>query len=249
MRLSEGVKQLLIINVLFFIGSQFVPATYDYLAMYYFDNAKFQVWQPLTYMFMHGGYMHIFFNMFALFSFGTTLEMIFGTKRLYVLFLLSGLGAALLHMGVNFYSVTHGVNKLLAAGVPESEIYSLLNNNMFSRAWEMVLSPSELSAMNAGYTSPVVGASGAVYGFLVAFAYMFPNAELMMMFIPVPIKAKYFVPGILAIDLIGGLTGGFSIFGGGTGIAHFAHVGGALTGYLLVRYWKKNQFKQNRWDL
>jgi len=115
--------------------------------------------------------------------------------------------------------------------------------------WETVLSPSDFGAMISAFNTPVVGASGAVYGFLVAFAYMFPNAELMMMFIPVPIKAKYFVPGILAIDLIGGFTGGYSIFGGGTGIAHFAHVGGAVTGFLLVRYWKQNQFKQNRWDL
>lgn len=249
MRVSEGVKQLLIINILFFIGSQFVPATYDYLAMYYFDNAKFQVWQPLTYMFMHGGIMHIFFNMFALFSFGTTLETIFGTKRLYLLFLISGLGAALLHMGVNYYSVINGVNQLVTAGFQETEIYNLLKSGMYDRRWESHLSSSDFTAMISAFNTPVVGASGAVYGFLVAFAYMFPNAELMMMFIPVPIKAKYFVPGILAIDLIGGLTGGFSIFGGGTGIAHFAHVGGALTGFLLVRYWKQNQFKQNRWDL
>ncbi|MGG5505231.1 MULTISPECIES: rhomboid family intramembrane serine protease [unclassified Myroides] len=249
MRLTEGVKQLLIINILFFVGSMLVPATYDYLAMYYFGNAKFQFWQPLSYMFMHGGMMHIFFNMFALFSFGSTLEMIFGTKRLYALFLISGFGAALLHMGVNYYSVSHGVNQLIAAGYQEGEIYSLLKKGMYNTGWESVLGSGDLRAMIAAFNTPVVGASGAVYGFLVAFAYMFPNAELMMMFIPVPIKAKYFVPGILAIDLIGGLTGGFSIFGGGTGIAHFAHVGGALTGFLLVRYWKKNQFNQNRWDL
>ena len=249
MRITEGVKQLLIINILFFVGSMLVPATYDYLAMYYFDNAKFQVWQPLTYMFMHGGIMHIFFNMFALFSFGSTLEMIFGTKRLYLLFLISGLGAALLHMGVNYYSVANGVNQLVAAGYAEADIYDLLRKGMYNTGWESVLGAADFNAMISAYNVPVVGASGAVYGFLVAFAYMFPNAELMMMFIPVPIKAKYFVPGILAIDLIGGLTGGFSIFGGGTGIAHFAHVGGALTGFLLVRYWKKNQFNQNRWDL
>ncbi|WP_353104152.1 rhomboid family intramembrane serine protease [Myroides odoratus] len=249
MRITEGVKQLLIINVLFFIGSQFVPATYQYLAMYYFENAKFQVWQPLTYMFMHGGYMHIFFNMFALFSFGSTLEMIFGTKRLYLLFLISGLGAALLHMGVNYYTVVSNVNQIVAAGYSKADIYAMLPSGQYIVHWNSIIGPSNVESMILAYNTPVVGASGAVYGFLVAFAYMFPNAELMMMFIPVPIKAKYFVPGILAIDLIGGLTGGFSIFGGGTGIAHFAHVGGALTGFLLVRYWKQNQFKQNRWDL
>lgn len=95
--------------------------------------------------------------------------------------------------------------------------------------------------------TPAVGASGAIYGLLVAFAFMFPNAELMMLFIPVPIKAKYFVPGIVAVDIILGLKGE-SLFGGGSGIAHFAHVGGALFGFLLMWYWKKNQFNNNRWN-
>ncbi len=95
--------------------------------------------------------------------------------------------------------------------------------------------------------SIAVGASGAIYGLLVAFAFMFPNAELAMMFIPVPIKAKYFVPGIIAIDLFLGLKGS-SLFSGGTGVAHFAHIGGALIGFLMMWYWKKNQFDKNRWD-
>lgn len=249
MRLSEGVKQLLIINILMFVGSYLVPISYDYLAMYYFENPKFQVWQPLTYMFMHGNIMHLLFNMFALYSFGTAIEMIFGTKKLYVLVLLSGFGAALLHMGVNYYSVSSGVNQLVSAGFSQNEIYNLLASGQYNTGWESVLSQSELTSMISSYLTPVVGISGGVYGLLVAFAYLFPNAELMMMFIPVPIKAKYFVPGILLLDLIGGFTGGFSIFGGGTGIAHFAHIGGAITGFLLIKYWKDNQFRQNRWDL
>ena len=94
---------------------------------------------------------------------------------------------------------------------------------------------------------PVVGASGAIYGLLVAFAYMFPNAELMMIFLPIPIKAKYFVPAILLLDLFLGVSGK-SIFGGGGGIAHFAHIGGAAVGFLMMLYWKKNQFNDNRWN-
>ncbi|HLW42369.1 MAG TPA: rhomboid family intramembrane serine protease, partial [Flavobacterium sp.] len=92
-----------------------------------------------------------------------------------------------------------------------------------------------------------VGASGAIYGLLVAFAFMFPNAGLSLIFLPIPVKAKYFVPGILLLDLILGFKGS-SIFGGGTGIAHFAHIGGALVGFLLMWLWKKNQFDQYRWD-
>ena len=102
------------------------------------------------------------------------------------------------------------------------------------------------AAMN--FQTPSLGASGAIYGLLTAFAFMFPMAELGIMFIPIPIKAKYFVPGIIAIDLFLGFKGS-SLFGaGGTGIAHFAHVGGAITGFLMMWYWKKNQFNKNRWD-
>ena len=110
------------------------------------------------------------------------------------------------------------------------------------------LGQSELSNLLQSYNIPAVGASGAIYGLLVAFAFMVPNAELALMFIPIPIKAKYFVPGILAIDLFLGFKGS-SIFGAGsTGIAHFAHIGGALTGFLMMWYWKKNQFNNNRWN-
>lgn len=249
MRLTEGVKQLLIINILMFIGSYLVPISYEYLAMYYFENPRFEIWQPFTYMFMHGGIMHLLFNMFALYSFGTAIEMVFGTKKLYLLVLLSGLGAALMQMGVSYYSVSSGVNQLVNAGFSKNEIFNLLASGRYYPAWESILSSSDLSAMIKGYAVSTVGISGGVYGLLVAFAYLFPNTELMMMFIPVPIKAKFFVPGILLIDLIGGMTGGFSFFGGGTGIAHFAHIGGAVTGFLLIKYWKDNQFKQNRWDL
>ena len=95
------------------------------------------------------------------------------------------------------------------------------------------------------YNTPAVGASGAIYGILVAFGMMFPNVELFLLFVPVPVKAKYFIPAIIALDLFSGVTG-YSLFGGG--IAHFAHVGGALFGFIMMWYWKKNQFNKNRWD-
>lgn len=119
---------------------------------------------------------------------------------------------------------------------------------MYNDGWYKVLGHNETINFVSTFLSKSLGASGAVYGLLVAFAFMFPSAQLGLMFIPVPIKAKYFVPGILAIDLFLGLKGS-SIFGSGsTGIAHFAHLGGALTGFIMMWYWKKNQFTKNRWN-
>lgn len=112
-------------------------------------------------------------------------------------------------------------------------------------AWESILTPDDLDNFLSAFMTPSVGASGAIYGVLVAFGMMFPNAELMLLFFPVPVKAKYFIPGLIVVDLFSGLSG-TSIFG--PGIAHFAHLGGALFGFIMVWYWKRNQFRNNRWD-
>jgi len=248
MNITPTVKQLLIINVIFFIGSNLVGGrAYELFSLYFFENGKFQVWQPLTHMFMHGNIMHIFFNMFALFSFGSALEHFWGGKKFLFFYISCGLGAALLHTGINYYEFNSGLQSLVEAGFSKSDIYGLLNEGQFDRRWLDVLGQSGLDSFAGGFTTPAVGASGAIYGLLVAFAFMFPNAELALMFIPIPIKAKYFVPGILAVDLFLGLNGG-SIFGSSSGIAHFAHIGGALTGFLMMWYWKKNQFNRNRWN-
>ncbi len=246
-KITEVVKQLLIVNVIFFAASYFVPALSQYLALYYFENQSFKLWQPLSHMFMHGGVMHIFFNMFALYSFGSTLEYMWGGKKFLFFYILCGLGAAALHTGVNYYLVHDGINTLTLNGFNEPDILRTISTGMYDTRWTTYLSQQQIEGMVAGYTIPVVGASGAIYGLLVAFAFMFPKAELALMFIPVPIKAKYFVPGILALDLYLGFKGG-SIFGGSTGIAHFAHIGGAVMGFILMWYWKKTQFNQNRWD-
>ncbi len=248
MKITETVKQLLIINVIFFLGAQFVPAMIDFLALYYFENPNFQYWQPLTHMFMHGGWMHLFFNMFALYSFGSALEHFWGSKKFLFFYISCGLGAALLHSGVNYFLVHEGISTLVDNGFDKQEILALLAEGKYNQGWAQFLSPNALQGMLSSYNTPAVGASGAIYGLLVAFAFMFPNAELALMFIPVPIKAKYFVPGILVMDLYMGLNGG-SIFGGSTGIAHFAHIGGAVVGFLMMWYWKKNQFQKNRWDV
>ncbi len=242
--MTDTVKQLLFLNILFFVGSYFVPQATDLLALHYFESAHFHLWQPLSHMFMHGNLMHIFFNMFALVSFGSALEHFWGPKKFLFFYFSCGIGAALIHSGVNYYHFHDALNTLIANGFQKTEIFKTLNEGKFMTSWQAVLSPATFEAM-IGALTPTVGASGAIYGLLVAFAFMFPNAELALMFIPVPIKAKYFVPGIVLLDLFSGVTG-YSIFGGG--IAHFAHVGGAAVGFLMMWYWKKNQFNQNRWD-
>lgn len=242
--MTDTVKQLLILNILFFIGAQFVPQATDLLALHYFESDKFKLWQPVSHMFMHGNLMHIFFNMFALVSFGSALEHFWGPKKFLFFYFTCGIGAALIHSGINYYHFHDGLNTLVLNGFKETEILNLINEGKFMTSWQAVLAPDTFENM-IGALTPTVGASGAIYGLLVAFAFMFPNAELALLFIPVPIKAKYFVPGIVLLDLFSGVTG-YSIFGGG--IAHFAHVGGALFGFIMMWYWKKNQFNQNRWD-
>lgn len=242
--MTDTVKQVLILNILFFIGAQFVPQATDLLALQYFESDKFKLWQPISHMFMHGDLMHIFFNMFALVSFGSALEHFWGPKKFLFFYFSCGIGAALIHSGINYYHFHDGLNTLVLNGFKETEILNLINEGKFMTSWQAVLSPNTFENM-IGALTPTVGASGAIYGLLVAFAFMFPNAELALLFIPVPIKAKYFVPGIVLLDLFSGVTG-YSIFGGG--IAHFAHVGGALFGFLMMWYWKKNQFSKNRWD-
>ena len=261
--MTDTVKQLLIINVLFFIGSYLVPQANELLSLHYFESDGFKFWQPITHMFMHGSPMHIFFNMFALISFGSALEHFWGAKKFLFFYFSCGLGAALIHSGVNYYEIHALLNQLENTSITSADIHTILNTDFVSgnQYYGKLLYENAAATLdklkindtdfgllfNAAVKtqSAAVGASGAIYGLLVAFAFMFPNAELMMMFIPVPVKAKYFVPVIVLLDLFSGVTG-FSLFGGN--IAHFAHVGGALIGFIMMWYWKKNQFDKNRWD-
>jgi membrane associated rhomboid family serine protease len=266
MQMTNTVKQLLIINIIFFIGSQFVKSAYPVLSLYYPESNNFRIWQPITHMFMHAplpNLMHIMFNMFALVSFGSALEHYWGGKKFIFFYISCGLGSALLFTGVNYLQI-HSL--LSNVDLSSAQIHTLLNadySSLFDSNGQMVQGPIKTMLQNAHFTQEqfnsvldavaisrgtVVGASGAIYGLLTAFAFMFPNAELALLFIPIPIKAKYFVPGIIAVDLFLGLKGN-SLFGaGGTGIAHFAHIGGALTGFIMMWYWKKNQFNRNKWN-
>lgn len=242
-RITDTVKALIIVNVLFFIGTQFTgDIAYKLFSLYYFESPSFKFWQPISHMFMHGGFAHILFNMYALWAFGSPLEERWGRNKFLFFYFSAGIGAAFIHSLVNYYQVQSGTEALLVAGVTQSQIVDLLSTGQFNSSILNNISQDTIQSLYDAYNIPAVGASGAIYGVLVAFGLMFPNVALMLMFVPIPIKAKYFIPAIILGDLIFGITG--SPFG----IAHWAHIGGALFGFVMAYYWKKNSFNDHRWD-
>lgn len=274
MNITPVVKQLLIINIIFYIGSQIIgEAAYHAFSLYHFENTDFRPWQLLTHMFMHEQFPqigHIFFNMFALYSFGSALEHFWGGKKFLFFYISCGIGAALFHSGVNYFEIHSLLRNAQDLDLSQNTVRTILNINfsdgqyfrsdLFLNELKPILeNVNKLGSVNDANAkalfdaaivnnTPAVGASGAIYGLLVAFAFMFPNAELMMLFLPIPIKAKFFVPAILLLDLYLGVSGN-SIFGsGGGGVAHFAHIGGAIVGFIMMWIWKKNQFNDRRWN-
>ena len=232
--IPETIKQLIIINVIFYFGSQFIGNLgYDILALHYYENEKFLISQFITHMFMHGSPSHILFNMFGLWMFGSPLEQMWGRQKFLFFYISCGLGAALLQMLVYYSQIQNLYHVIELNNLSLSDPQLILN----------FMSERDYSNAITAFNSVMVGASGAIYGVLVAFAFSFPNSKLMLLFLPFPIKAKFFVPLLILIDLFFGISS-FSV----GPIAHFAHVGGAIIGLIMVLYWRKNQFNDRRWD-
>ncbi|WP_417289905.1 rhomboid family intramembrane serine protease [Corallibacter sp.] len=250
-RITDTVKHLIIINVLMFIGTMTVGGGtlfYDWFAVHFPKNPAFQPWQIITHMFMHGGFMHILFNMFALWMFGTAVEQRFGAKKFLFFYVSSGLGAVLLMIGYYYFKFYSGMSLLNEASFDQTQVYETLKSgyNVYDTRWLNHMTQEQLGNFVGVFNSTMVGASGAIMGVLVAFGMLYPEAKLMLIFLPVPIKAKYFIPGIIALDLISALTG--QSFFSPSNTAYVAHIGGALTGFLIMWYWKKTQFNKNRWN-
>jgi len=249
MRITEIVKQLLIINIIMFIGTTLsgnMDLVYSFLGLRFPENNSFKFWQIITHMFMHGGSMHILVNMFTLWMFGVQIEQVLGPKRFLFFYISCGLGAAiiqLIYLYIIFYS---NLEILISSGYDSSQIFEILNQGKYNTAWASVLGDADLLSFRSSFNSLMVGASGAIMGILVAFGMFFPENKLMLMFFPVPIKAKYFIPGIILLDLISATTG-VSIFSP-SNTAYVAHLGGALTGFIIMYYWRINQFNSNRWN-
>jgi len=226
------VKNLIIINAVMLILTELLKISginlNGILGLYFPKSEFFRSWQVVTHMFMHGGFVHLLFNMFALWMFGRVLEQVWGPKRFLVYYLVTGLGAAFFFELVQYIQY----NKVMATISPE-QLQMVYDSGGDAISQGRNFADAQMGKLNSILNVPVVGASGAVYGVLLAFGVLFPNTQLMFIFPPIPVKAKYVVIGYAAIELY------LAITSPGSGIAHTAHLGGMIFGYLLIRYWRK----------
>jgi len=266
--LPPVVKNLLILNVIFFAGTYFVGMTTGQdltglLGLRYPFGSDFRPFQFVTYMFMHGSLSHLFFNMFALWMFGRILENVWGNQRFLIYYMVCGIGAALVHYLVAWFEINPVINAMdafldqpslqnLSAFIASHKFHVSENSGIIwdhflefqKQANLLTMNPANHSALQASVDfiseyreyylnlPNVVGASGAVFGLLLAFGMLFPNAEIMIYFL-FPLKAKWFVIIYGAIELFAGFADSTS------NVAHFAHLGGMVFGFLLIRYWRK----------
>lgn len=217
--IPTAVKNIIIINVLVMIMMS-LNETFmiEKFALFYPTSPFFHWWQPVTHMFLHGGFGHLFFNMYALFIFGSVLERVWGVKKFLLFYFVTGIGAAAVHIGVQWIQMQSYMNA--AAEGAMAAIQSIHTLKM----------------------TPTVGASGAIYGVLMGYAMLYPDSVLTLIFPPVSLKAKWFVLIFAAIELALG------VFGTRAGIAHFAHLGGLIFGFILMMHWKRRHTLYSRYD-
>ena len=254
--LTPAAKNILIINGIIFILSDFIGLRsyiIESFGMRYFHSEYFQPYQILTYMWVHAGFGHLFSNMFSVLVFAPILERVWGSKKFLIYYLATGIGAGILYSGINYYenySFEVKVKSYEQNPSPESFRKLVINNSSeyYNQLYDFIDSyeqnPSNSNDnLSIAYANdllkvksdvPMVGASGAVFGILLAFAMLFPNMELMLLFLPIPVKAKYLV-------LVYGIYELWSEINRmpGDNVAHFAHLGGMLIGYLILKYWKR----------
>jgi membrane associated rhomboid family serine protease len=227
------VKNIIFINVLMLLAYYAAKSAFGIdlnglLGLYFPKSEQFMPVQIVTHMFMHGGIWHIFFNMYALYIFGQVLENVWGPKRFFIYYIICGLGAALTHEAVIGYQYAH-----LAASLSPDDLQAVLRQGTEMFRQGVAFQDPDMLKLQLLLNTPTVGASGAIFGVLLAFGVLFPNTQLMLLFPPIPIRAKYFVIIYGAIELY------LAVTQPGSNIAHAAHLGGMLFGYILIRYWRK----------
>jgi len=261
--MPPAVLNLLIINVIFFLATQVLARSgidlVKYLGLYYPGSDLFRPYQLITHMFMHATLTHLFFNMFALWMFGRVLESVWGSQRFLVYYFVTGLGAAALHLLVNSLSIGAMNNEAQALiNTLSPDAFAEFLKHRFSEYQGQVsefVSNWSLDPNNQMYLGqapeyirqlmhlrmdvPTIGASGAVFGVLLAFGMLFPNTQLMLLFPPIPIKAKWFVLGYGLIEFVSAIWNQ-----PGDNVAHFAHLGGMIFGFILIKFWNRTKRQQ-----
>ncbi len=231
--LPPVVKNIIMLNVLMMLAYYAARSVFGVdldaiLGLYFPKSELFRPLQIVTHMFMHGGFWHIFFNMYALFIFGPILEQVWGPKRFFIFYMVCGLGAAFTYETVIYFQYNHLVQILS----PENLQTVLSEGTAYFHQGKVFTEP-DMQRLQLLLNTPMVGASGAIFGVLLAFGVLFPNTQLMLLFPPIPIKAKYLVFGYGALELY------LAVTAPGSNIAHAAHIGGMIFGYFLIRYWRK----------
>ena len=232
--LPPVVKNIIMINVLMILAYYAANSVFgidlnSLLGLYFPKSEQFKPLQIVTHMFMHGNFFpHLFFNMYALFIFGPILENVWGPKRFFIFYMVCGLGAAFTHESVIFFQYNHLIQSLS----PENIQAVLTEGTAYFHQGKVFTDP-DMQSLQLLLNTPTVGASGAIFGVLLAFGVLFPNTQLMLLIPPMPIRAKYLVLGYGALELF------LAVTQPGSNIAHAAHLGGMLFGYLLIRYWRK----------
>jgi membrane associated rhomboid family serine protease len=231
--LPPVVKNIIMLNILMFLltwagRSVFGIDLNDVLGIYFPKSEQFKPLQIVTHMFMHGDFFHILFNMYALYIFGQVLETVWGPKRFFIYYIVCGLGAALTHETVIAFQYAHLANSMS----PES-LQAVLTEGTTMFKQGLPFADPEMLKLQMLLNTPTIGASGAIFGVLLAFGVLFPNTQLMLLFPPIPIRAKYLVLGYGALELY------LAVTQPGSNIAHAAHLGGMLFGYILIKYWRK----------
>jgi membrane associated rhomboid family serine protease len=231
--LPPVVKNIILINVLMLMVDYAAKSVFGIdltmvLGLYFPKSEQFMPVQIVTHMFMHGGFWHLFFNMYALYIFGQVLENVWGPKRFFIYYMVCGLGAALIHESVIAFQYNH-----LTQSLSPENLQLVLNEGTAYFSQGKVFTNETMKTLQILLNTPTVGASGAIFGVLLAFGVLFPNTQLMLLIPPIPIRAKYFVIIYGAIELY------LAVTQPGSNIAHAAHLGGMFFGYLLIRYWRK----------
>lgn len=230
------VKNIIVINVLFWLASLKFPFLDNYLGMHYWASSEFNIFQLVSYLFMHADFNHLFFNMFAVFMFGVVIERVWGSKRFLLYYLVTGIGAAIVQQIVWAIEYQSLISALMSGNVEQLIGQENTLRRFFSYHSIELLSALDMNQMGNKIANSLVtiGASGAVFGILLAFGWLFPEARLMMIFIPIPIKARIFVALYAIAELFLGVAKLSN-----DNVAHFAHLGGMIFGAILILYWKK----------